>query len=285
MSDSASPIVVLAGLSGAGKSVASRALEDAGLLVVDALPAALLGTIAPAAAAGEPALAFVLDVRSGDPAAAWRQIRAAARAAGRELRGIWLEATDATIARRFAETRRPHPGLEAAGGDLAAAIRAERRLLAPVRRLVPSTGRLLTDDLEPGGLARAVRAAAGLGPEPSCELVIVSFGFRHGLPVDAELVFDVRGLRNPHWAPDLRARDGRDREVAAYALAGAEDWLAAADELIGATRRLVEGGRARLRIAVGCTGGRHRSVAVVEALAARARERGEPVRVEHRDLR
>jgi len=280
------PIVLLAGLSGSGKSVAAHFLEDVGFLVIDAIPASLLESVALQAAAEIPALAFTVDIRSIDPTAAMHIIAAAARSADRPLVRIWLEASESTIQHRYSETRRPHPGLVGADGDVATAVRSERRLLASLHSACPPEGRICTDGFEPTRLGQAIRMAIGLAASSPCSLVLYSFGFRHGIPLDADIVLDARGLRNPHWSVELRSRDGRDQAVSQYALGSAQatDWLAAADAIITTTLNLMTANRTRLMVAIGCTGGRHRSVAVAEALAARARARDTVVRILHREL-
>jgi UPF0042 nucleotide-binding protein len=281
------PIAVLvAGLSGAGKSTALRALGDAGFRVFDALPLAALAESVRGILAEAPS-AFVVDHRSGDAVAAADTIARIAGESGVPVRRIFLESSDATLVRRYAETRRPHP-YAATHPDLAEAIAAERVALAPLAAAADAV--IATDTLEPRALAAATLALAdgrpaGLRPT----LLLSSFGFKHGAPADAEWLLDARSLPNPHWEPELRPRDGRQADVAAYALANprGEAYLAA---LLPLVRTLLDhaaaDGRASLSIAIGCTGGFHRSVSLVEALAAVALRDGiaGSVRIHHRDI-
>lgn len=278
--------VIVSGLSGAGKSTALRALEDAGFRVFDALPVRVLAESSHEILAEGPA-AFVVDIRTDDPAAADAAIETAARGLGAPVRRVFLEASDATLARRYAESRRPHP-LSPAHPILADAVTAERAALATIATRADAV--IATDELEPRALANAILALADGRPaavRPA--LSIISFGFKHGIPTDAEWVLDVRSLPNPHYDPTLRTRDGRTPETAAFALENPRG-----KRLLGAVRPLLgalldaaaEDGRRSVTVAVGCTGGFHRSVAVAEALAADALTGGlaGTVRVHHRDI-
>jgi len=287
---SAVSFVVLTGLSGAGKSQAIRALEDLGYFCVDNLPTALIPTLAEFArqAGRELArVAIVVDVR--EPAfvskfpAALRRLRAS--------RGItpvlvFLEATSTALLRRFSETRRPHP--LARNRSVAAGIREERLRLAPIRRLADEI--VDTTDLTVHELReRFMTAARGRDQERSLLVTFLSFGFRHGLPGESDLVFDVRCLPNPHFVPQLRTRTGRDQRVVQYMLKHrvTRDLLA---RLAGLTRFLVphyvHEGKSYLTAAIGCTGGRHRSVMIAEALKKELAglPRGVRLRVRHRDV-
>ncbi|MEI6486117.1 MAG: RNase adapter RapZ [Sphingomonadales bacterium] len=276
------PILIISGLSGAGKSTVLRALEDAGHEVVDNLPFSLLGALS-AGDTGRP-LALGIDSRTrGFDAAALGQEVAALRDGGRDVRLIYLDCGDDVLIRRFSETRRRHPLSQ----DRPAidGIRAERDLLAPLRRwadLVIDTTELSVTDLR----ARVTERFGG-GFSPGLTVTVLSFGFSAGLPRDADLVFDMRFLANPHWKPDLRPLTGEDDRVAAYV---ADDPLYAPtlDKIDDLVRTLLPGyareGKAYLTIAIGCTGGRHRSVAVARALAARLATAGHPVALMHRDI-
>lgn len=276
------PIRIISGLSGAGKSTVLRALEDAGHEVVDNLPLSLLDALI-AGAEGRP-LALGIDsrTRAFDPKALAARI-AALRDQGRDVRLLFLECADDVLIRRFSETRRRHPlSLDRPAID---GIRAERDLLAPLKRwadlVIDSTDLSVTD------LRARVAERFGAGFAPGLTVTVMSFGFAAGLPRDADLVFDMRFLTNPHWDPALRPLTGEDAAVAAFV---------AADPLYGETldriddlvRTLLPGyareGKAYLTIAIGCTGGRHRSVAVARALAGRLEAAGQPVALLHRDI-
>jgi len=287
LSPRAAPFVVLSGLSGAGKSHALRALEDLGYFCVDNLPIALIPAFA--------ALilkqrryhrgAVVVDVREGDTLARFpAEYRRLKRLYGRRVRLVFLEATDAALLRRFSETRRPHP-LEAAP-SVAESIANERRLLQPLRRLadqVVDTSRLTVHELR----RRVLESTGGARRSAPLRVNITSFGFRHGLPADADLVFDVRFLPNPHFVTALRPWTGRHPRVARYVMKtpAARTFLSLTNRLLAfLVPRYIEEGKTYLTIAVGCTGGRHRSVAIAEALGVRLRRmKGLDVQLRHRD--
>jgi UPF0042 nucleotide-binding protein len=281
--------IVVTGLSGAGKSHALRALEDLGYFCVDNLPVALIPPFADlmlGGQAGARRAAVVVDVREGRELsrlpATYRRLKR--RFEGR-IRLVFLEAADAAIQRRFSETRRPHP--LAAGRSVAEGIRDERRLLEPMRRLADRV--LDTTALTVHELRRTIVGTTG-GAERASPLAVtfVSFGFRAGIPPEADLLFDVRFLPNPHFVAALRPKTGRHKGVAAYVL----ESRAAARFLTLTTNLLrfllpqyVAEGKAYLTIAVGCTGGRHRSVAIAEELARRLTGiDAVHVRVRHRDV-
>jgi UPF0042 nucleotide-binding protein len=285
----AAAFVVVTGLSGAGKSHAIRALEDLGYLSVDNLPIALIPAFADLTVEGAGQrrhAAVVVDVREG-PAlskfpAVYRRLKR--RLAGR-VRLVFLEANDSTLRRRFSETRRPHP--LAPQGSVADGIREERRLLQPLRRLADRI--VDTTSLTVHELRRRVLESAG-GTHTVAPLVVnlMSFGYRHGVPADADLVLDVRFLPNPHFVASLRRWTGRHTRVSQYVLRTkpARRFL---QLTVGLLKFLlpeyVAEGKTYLTIAIGCTGGRHRSVALTEALAARLRRTPDiKLRVSHRDI-
>ncbi len=280
-------VAVVTGLSGAGRSTAAKVLEDLGWFVVDNLPPELISTVVDLGAqsrAGLTKIAVVMDVRSrrftGDLAAVIRQLDAK----GLRPRVLFLEASDALLIRRFEQVRRGHP-LQG-DGRLADGITRERELLAPLRAeadLVVDTTALTVHELR-----EKIEDAFGTESSAQTKVMVLSFGYKYGLPMDADLVVDVRFLPNPHWIPELRGQTGRDAEVRDYVLGqeGAEEFLDRYHELL----RLMSGGYRRegkryLTLAVGCTGGKHRSVAIAEQLATRLADLdGVPVRVVHRDL-
>ncbi len=280
----AASFIVVTGLSGAGKSQVVRALEDLGYFCVDNLPIALIPPFADIALGERPA-AVVVDVREGRELprfpAVYQRLK---RQAGSRIRLIFLEAADAAILRRFSETRRPHPlGREQSIAD---GIKEERRLLKPIRRLadqVVDTSALTVHELrrlvlETVGGARAVTPLV---------VTVMSFGFRGGVPADADVMFDVRFLPNPHFVPSLRRWTGKNARVARYVLRSpaAGRFLTLTEALLKfqVPQHIAEG-KTYLTIAIGCTGGRHRSVALTEALAKRLKRiRGIQVRTRHRD--
>ncbi len=279
-------VVVVTGLSGAGKSTALRVFEDLGYFCVDNLPAALVPAFAAMCAKSESIqrVALGMDVRVRALQQDVGEALSALSGEGYSLEVIFLDATDEVLLRRYAETRRPHP--LAPGGDVPAGIRAEREVLAPVRAradLVVDTTmhnphslrRVLTDHIA----RSAVRPAAMM-------LRFVSFGYKHGVPADVDLVLDTRFLPNPYFVPELRARAGNDPEVAAYVLKHeeAQQFLRLASALMEYLVPFYEReGKSYLTVALGCTGGRHRSVALAEALAERFSTHRN-IEVVHRDV-
>jgi UPF0042 nucleotide-binding protein len=281
--------VVLTGLSGAGKSQAIRALEDLGYFCVDNLPTSLVPTLAALASRAGSDLekvALVVDVREGsflrDFPAAWRRLR---RQKGLSPVLIFLEAAEAALVRRFSETRRPHP--LAHDRPVRDGIREERRRLAPIRALaddIVDTTSLTVHELRETftAIARGARHARRL------QVTLLSFGFKHGLPLEADVVFDVRYLPNPHFAPRLRELTGRDRPVVEY-MEKHPVTHETVDRLAGLLQFLIphyaDEGKSYLTVAVGCTGGRHRSVYVAERLRrGLAALEGTRLHVRHRDL-
>jgi UPF0042 nucleotide-binding protein len=283
------PFVVVTGLSGAGKSHALRALEDLGYFCVDNLPIALIPTFADLTLSGRNDLqraAVVVDIREGRELArfpaTYRRLKR--RLAGK-VRLVFLEAEDASLVRRFSETRRPHP--LAGARSVSSGIAEERRRLEPIRRLADQI--LDTSTLTVHELRRRIHESTG-GPaaRPDLVVTVMSFGFRHGVPDDADLVFDVRFLPNPHFVPALRRSSGRNEKVARYVLRrpATRTFLALTGQLLKfLLPQYVAEGKTYLTIAVGCTGGRHRSVAIAEALGRRlGRLKDIQLRVRHRDI-
>lgn len=284
----AATFLVVTGFSGAGKSHAIRALEDLGYFCVDNLPLALLPTFADrmlnAPDTARPA-AVVIDVREGRTLgrfpAIYRRLR---REAGDRVRLLFLDASDSVLLRRFSETRRPHP--LAAGKSVAEGLAEERRLLVPIRKLADRV--LDTSTLTVHELRRRIRevidASAAVAP---LVVTLLSFGFRRGVPVDADVMFDVRFLPNPHFVTSLRRWSGRNRRVADYVLKSrpAIRFVKLTMDLLRfLIPQYVAEGKAYLTIAIGCTGGRHRSVALAEAFARRLKPiKGIEIRVRHRD--
>ena len=281
--------VVVTGLSGAGKSHAIRALEDLGYLSVDNLPVALIPTFANLTVNARGSVrraAVVVDVREGRGLsrfpAIYRQLK---KASPTGVRLVFLDAAHSALLRRFSETRRPHP--LAGNRTIAEGLTEERRLLEPIRRLADQV--LDTSALTVHELRRRIREAVG-GVDTLSPLVVtlLSFGFRHGVPEDADLVFDVRFMPNPHFVQSLRRWTGRHAGVARYVLdtPQARRFLKLTTNLLTfLVPQYIREGKAYLTIAIGCTGGRHRSVVIAEELAGRMKRlRGVQLRVRHRDV-
>ncbi|HMX16354.1 MAG TPA: RNase adapter RapZ [Rhodocyclaceae bacterium] len=276
-------LVLISGLSGSGKSIALNVLEDAAYYCVDNLPASLLGQlVGQLREEGYERAAVAMDMRGGSGIAALpRQIRGL-RESGLDLRFIFLDARDDVLIQRFSETRRRHP-LAGAETTLAEAIARERESL---ENLAALGHRIDTSNLRPNALRAIVKDFVSLEQGAGLVLLFESFGFKYGLPMDADLVFDVRCLPNPHYDPVLRPLTGRDAEVIAFLEAQPE----AAEMLddIGAfvakwLPAYVRDNRSYLTVGVGCTGGQHRSVYFAERLAARFAGRVR-VLVRHRAL-
>ncbi|MFC9976507.1 RNase adapter RapZ [Spirillospora sp. NPDC050679] len=280
-------IVIVTGMSGAGRSTAAKALEDLDWFVVDNLPPGLLATMADLGGRVKdavPRIAVVVDVRSRAFTADLHTSIAELEARGVHPRVVFLEAGDADLVRRFESVRRPHP-LQG-DGRLVDGIARERDLVREVRAeadLVIDTSGLNVHELR----AKIVGFFGTDTGESSLRATVVSFGYKYGLPVDADLVVDCRFLPNPHWVPELRPKTGRDADVRDYVLGqrGAKEFLDAYTEVL---RLLSDGyereGKHYVTLAVGCTGGKHRSVAMAEQIAARLRDEGIEVQVAHRDL-
>jgi RNase adapter protein RapZ len=279
-------IVVITGMSGAGRSTAAKSLEDLGWFVVDNLPPGLLPTMVDLAARSNgavPRIAAVVDVRSRAFSTDLKSAITEVGARGAAARVVFLEAAEDTLVRRFDSERRPHP-LQGSG-RVTDGIAAERELLREVRGdadLVIDTSRLNVHELR----AR-MRDFFGRGTTAGLRLSIVSFGYKYGLPVDADLVADCRFLPNPHWIAELAPMTGRDDPVREYVLSqpGAGEFLYHYAELLDVVLPGYEReGKRFVTLAIGCTGGKHRSVAMADELAARIAGLGVDVQVVHRDL-
>lgn len=281
--------IVITGLSGAGKSQAIRALEDLGYYCVDNLPVSLLPFMADFAHERGPErdrIAVVMDVRAPGFATDFpRTFRALARNRESAPMLIFLDASHAELVRRFSETRRPHP--LAPDRAVTEGITEERATLRPIRKMADRV--VDTSAMNVHELRRALlEIVSGRRQAQKLVVTILSFGYHYGVPTEANLVFDVRFLKNPHWVPALRPQTGLDRPVAAYMRR--QPLTARLLRRLTAFLRFllphyVEEGRAYLTVAIGCTGGRHRSVYVAEALTrALADVKGVSVEVRHRDV-
>ncbi|WP_040809463.1 RNase adapter RapZ [Nocardia concava] len=285
-------VVIVTGLSGAGRGTAAKVLEDLGYYVADNLPPELIGRMVELGASAEPPirkLALVMDVRNrfftGNLAAVGEHLRAA----GVRTRILFLEASDDVLIRRFGFARRRHPlQSESADGTLTAGIAAERRRLDPVKTAADVV--IDTTALSIHQLHRKLEEVYGGDAATVLQLTVQSFGFKYGVPLDADMVFDLRFLPNPHWIPELREKTGQDAPVSEYVLSrpGAQDYLDTARHLVDLTTEgYRQEGKRYMTVAVGCTGGKHRSVAMAEALCdalGADDESGVVVRVVHRDL-
>ncbi len=279
-------VVIVTGRSGAGRTQAANALEDLDWYVVDNIPPSLLPTLAgmmTSSGSGVHRLAAVVDVRGGEFFEDLERVLDELRAQDISYRLVYLEASDAELIRRFESNRRPHP-LQG-DGTLLDGLARERELLAPLRSRADAI--IDTTNLSVHELSRHMRdEIAGEGDRP-VQITVQSFGFKHGLPLDSEYVADVRFLANPYWVGELRHLTGRDEAVAEYVLdqEGAREFAQTYVKLIEGT---LDGFRRELKpfvtVAIGCTGGRHRSVAMIEYIAKLLREDGHQVQVIHRDV-
>ncbi|MDR1062745.1 MAG: RNase adapter RapZ [Azoarcus sp.] len=260
-------LVLISGLSGSGKSIALKVLEDAGYYAVDNLPSMLLPQLVTSLrSTGCRRIAVSVDVRSGESVAALPRQMAALRELAEDLRCIFLDARDDTLIARFSETRRRHP-LAGENVSLEEAIRREREMLDEIFLL---GHRIDTSDMHPNTLRNRVRDFVEAEVGEGLTLMFQSFGFKYGIPLDADMVFDVRCLPNPYYDPQLRPLTGHDPEVIAYFAQ-----LPEIDRMIEDIRRFVAAwlpsficdNRSYLTVAIGCTGGQHRSIYIAERLA------------------
>jgi UPF0042 nucleotide-binding protein len=278
-------IVFVSGLSGSGKTTAMAAIEDIAFYCVDNLPAQLIEQFLDLCAKSTPPIrkiALAIDAREAEFLRDVPAVIEDLRAQGAEVRLIFLECSNENLMNRYRETRRVHP--LSPHGSVEDGIETERRLLAEVARLADFV--VDTSELNIHQLRETVVGFVAGSARPTV-VNMVSFGFRYGAPSSAELLFDVRFLPNPHFEPNLRPRTGEDREVAEYVLKN-ECASALMDRLRGLLTFLLplyDGeGKPYLTVGIGCTGGRHRSVAILNALAEDLRARGREVNVTHRDL-
>jgi UPF0042 nucleotide-binding protein len=277
-------VLVVTGMSGAGRSTAAKVLEDLGYLVIDNIPPQLITALSAhhQVAEGRRRLAVVVDSRGGPTEPINAALDDLAKQGVRTL-VLFLDAEDASIIRRYEENRRPHPLRKA---SLAESITAERVLLAELRDLadvVVDTTELNVHQLR----ERIADQFAEASPQRPMRVSITSFGYKHGLPRESDLLFDVRFLPNPHWVPELRPQTGTDRPVADYVLSNddAREFLRKVEDLLGfLIPRFEAEGKSYLSIGIGCTGGRHRSVALAEEIGRWLGEQGIDAAVRHRDV-
>jgi UPF0042 nucleotide-binding protein len=281
----AGEVVVVTGMTGAGRSTAAKELEDLGYYVVDNLPPSLLREVVrlvdESRGASQP-IAVVVDVRSG---AFFDSLQAnlAQHAVGRDTTLVFLDATDEVLVRRQEAARRPHP-LQASG-RLIDGLRRERAALAALRADADLV--IDTSDLNVHQLTDRIARSFGTPDTTRLKVTVISFGFKYGIPVDADFVADMRWLPNPYWVPQLRGQTGRSAEVSDYVLDqdGAREFVDRYVELLsGVAEGYLREGKRFMSVAMGCTGGKHRSVAMTEEIAGRLREAGYDVGTVHRDL-
>jgi len=278
-------LVVVTGMTGAGRSTAAKELEDLGFYVVDNLPPTLVRDVVrlvDESRGYEQPIAVVVDVRSGSFFDSL-QANLAQGATGRRTTLLFLEATDDVLVRRQEAARRPHP-LQA-GGRLLDGLLRERVALADLRSEADVV--IDTTNLNVHQLTDKVAEAFGSPDAMKLKITTVSFGFKYGIPVDADFVADMRFLPNPHWVPELRPMTGQDPEVADYVKErpAAKTFL---DQYLPVIQTVADGylreGKRFMTVAIGCTGGKHRSVAMTEEIARRLRDLGYDARATHRDL-
>ncbi len=275
-------LVLLSGLSGSGKSVALKVLEDAGYFAVDNLPTTLIPALMDSLVTSVSKIAISIDARSGDTVATLPAVVSDMAARGVECSIIFLEANDDALLRRFSETRRPHPLAERITGGVAACIAEERRMLGDIAEL---GHRIDTSDVSPNTLRGWIKDWLKLD-RSRIALTFQSFGFKHGIPLDADFVFDARFLPNPFYDPQLRSLSGRDAPVKAFMAAdpNVERFISdIAEFVLRWLPSFARDNRAGLMIAVGCTGGQHRSVHIIEELAQKFSV-GRQVLIRHRDI-
>jgi UPF0042 nucleotide-binding protein len=288
MSERSEPteLLIITGMSGAGRSTAAKALEDLGWYVVDNLPPQLIGELADLTAGAEPAvhrIAVAVDVRGRSFFSELSQAIDNASKAGLKTRLLFLDATDEALVRRFESVRRPHPLQEA--GAVLDGIQAERRMLAELRGSADTV--VETSRLNVHELSSKIITLFGEAGAPSIRVLLMSFGFKYGLPLDADQVADVRFLPNPFWVPELRVHTGLEEEVSSYVLSreGAGEFIERyAEALQPVLAGYVRENKRYATIAVGCTGGKHRSVAISEVLSRRLAAPGVAITTVHRDL-
>lgn len=283
----AAEVVIVTGVSGAGKSQAIKCLEDIGFFCIDNLPTTLIPTFVRLCTQTEHAIervGLVIDVRGGEFLTSLFDSLKTLRSEGHVVKIVFLDASNEVLIRRFSESRRPHP--LAAGTSALSGIAAEREMLTRLRDeadLIIDTSTLTIHDLK----RYLSQAFVTQRPVAKIGLSFVSFGYKHGLPFDADMAFDTRFLPSPHFIDDLRPLTGLNPQIGNYLVraSATKPYLERLKDFLGFVIPLCEQeGRAYLTIAIGCTGGHHRSVFFAEQLAGHFRASGYPVNVRHRDI-
>lgn len=280
-------MLIISGLSGAGKSRVAAALEDLDFYCVDNMPAQLIPRFAELCAATRgryERVALVSDIRNGDGFGHLFTALDELEAAGFEYKILYVDATVETIVKRYKETRRRHP-LDGEAVGLEEAVRKEMRALEPVRKRADFV--INTTGLTLGRLQRTLYRLFGAGDAQKLRVSVMSFGFKYGIPIEADLVFDVRFLPNPFYVPELMEKSGLDADVYDYVMSSeqSKDFLKKLEDLIDfLLPNYEEEGKMNLTVCIGCTGGRHRSVAVTEALAKHLSLTGHETECIHRDI-
>ena len=281
-------ILIISGLSGAGKSKAASFLEDMGFYIVDNMPAAMILKFAEFCTVSNgryDRVALVYDVRTANSFTEFFEVLDKLKAMDCQCRMLFLEASPETVIKRYKETRRRHP-LRDGADSLEEAVRQERALMQPVKDradYVVDTSRLSTAQLR----SELLRLFDTRGEKAGMTVNVTSFGFKYGLPMEADLVMDVRFMPNPYYIETLRPKTGLDRDVYAYVFKfqQTQDFMKRLEDLLAFVLPLyAEEGKTSLTLAVGCTGGHHRSVAVTHALTEFIHQQGYPVTENHRDL-
>ena len=275
-------LIIISGLSGSGKSVALNVLADSDFYCVDNLPAELLiATVDFLRQGGTTKAAVTIDARTGESLTRLPQSVATLKDSGVDVRLVFLDARQDSLLRRFSETRRRHP-LAAGETTIEECIDRERELLAPIAELGQ---RIDTSDLNPNALRQWMKDLLQLG-QSGMTLVFESFGFKQGIPLDADFVFDVRFLPNPNYIPEFKPLTGKHPSVARYirSFPQTQEFLSRVTEMLAyLLPHYIKEGKSYLTIGFGCTGGQHRSVMIAEEVAKRLKRTGFPIKVHHRD--
>jgi UPF0042 nucleotide-binding protein len=279
-------MVVVTGLSGSGRSAALKAFEDIGYYCVDNLPLILLSSFVEFVEGSPEAMrsAIGIDIRERDFPVRFPALYGEQKARGRNIELVFLDASDQTLVRRFSETRRPHP-IARGTTPLIDGIRTERAALGTVKKLADRI--IDTSDYTVHDLRQTIERHYSEGEGRPMLITLVTFGYKYGMPYDLDLMFDLRFLPNPHFVPALREHTGEERQVREYVTAGpgAPEFLDRLEDFLSyLLPRYRREGKSYLTVGFGCTGGRHRSVAVALTIAERLRNAGYEVNVKHRDI-